>query len=178
MDAMEVMLASEQYKSPPVAVGELVLYKRLKQEGWDLGWVAVPKVKHWKPGDPVGKQIDIRILPKNFGSPLTVDNCVHEGDPLYVHDNTNTRSCWAKVGPVAASLSDMGAMYNELLAELKKSHDTNGVIGKLKAELAQLKVIADNNQSDISKMSAQISQIAQAVQKKPQSVQQKQQQQE
>jgi len=75
------------------------------------------------------------------------------------------------VGPVAASLSDMGSMYNEMLAELKKSHNNEGEIGKLKAELAQLKVIADNNQSDISKMSAQISQ---ANQKKAAPVQQKQ----
>lgn len=161
MDAMEVMLAHEQYKSPPVAVGELVLYKRLKQEGWDLGWVAVPKIKNWKPGDPVGKQIDIRILPKNFGHPLTIDNCVHEGDPLYVHDTTNTRSCWAKVGPTAASVSDMSSMYNEILAELKKSHDQEGEISKLKAEIAQLKVVTDNNQTDISKISARLSQAAQ-----------------
>lgn len=172
MDAMEVMLAHEQYKAPPVSVGELILYKRLKQEGWHLGWVAVPSIRGWKPGDPIGKKVSISILPRNFGSPLTIDDCCHEGDPLYVHDQTNTRSCWAKVGPTAASLSDMSAMYNEILGELKKSHDQEGEIVKLKSELAQTKMISENTQAELSKLAAQVSQLIPKTQKKVQQAEQ------
>jgi hypothetical protein len=153
-DIQDVWSMHEAYKSPPVAIGELVLYKRLKQEGWDIGWVVPSNPKTWKPGDTVGKMINIRIAPRNFGQPMVIEDCVHSGDPLYVYDTTGTRSCYEKVGIESKSVSDMVALYNELLEELKVAKANEGELVKLKAELAQVKQIADNANEASAKASA------------------------
>jgi hypothetical protein len=158
-DVSEVWTMHEQYKSPPVAVGELVLYKHLKKDNWDIGWVLPADMRKWQPGDPAGRQINIRICPRNFGQPLVIESCVHSKDPLYEYDTTGSRSCWEKVGITASSPSDMASLYNEIYAELKKSQAAEGELLKLKAELAQVKIIAENATSDVSKFSSQLSQL-------------------
>lgn len=161
-DIQDVYLLHEQYKSPPVAVGELVAYKKLKQDGWDFGWVFMANAKTWTPGQPLGKQISIRIAPRNFGQPMIIEDCVHAKDPLYVYDNTGTRSCWEKLGIESKSVSDMVSLYNELLEELKKAKANEGELVKLKAELAQVRQIADNVNEATSKISATVSMMSSA----------------
>lgn len=156
-DIQDVYTMHEQYKAPPVAIGELLMYKKQRQEVWDFGWAYPANPKMWKPGEPVGKTITIRIAPKNFGQPMILENCVHVNDPLYVHDTTGTRSCWEKTGIESKSVSDMVALYNELLEELKVAKANEGELVKIKAELAQVKQIADNANESLSKMNATVS---------------------
>lgn len=156
-DIQDLWAMHEAYKAPPVAVGELVLYKRLKQEGWDFGWIAPSNPKTWKPGDAVGKMVNIRIAPRNFGQPLIIEDCVHANDPLYVYDTTGTRSCFEKVGIESKSVSDMVALYNELLEELKVAKANEGELVKLKAELAHVRQVADNANEAVVKVNAALS---------------------
>lgn len=160
-DVQDVWTMHEQYKSPPIAVGELVAFRQQKKDVWDFGWVYFANPKEWKPGDPAGRQISIRRCPRNFGEPMLIENCVHIKDPLYEFDTTGTRSCWEKVGPTAASLSDMASLYNELLAELQKARIAEGELVKVRAELEQVKMASANATTDLSKLSSQVSQMRQ-----------------
>jgi hypothetical protein len=146
-------------KAPVLALGDLVAFKQGKKDGWDFGWVYFNNAKTWKPGDPLGDMINIRRCPRNFGEPMLIENCIHVGDPLYEFDTSGTRSCWEKVCVDAMTVSNMGSMYNELLEELKKAKIAEAEVVKLKAELEQLKIMANNAVSDVAKFSSLLSQI-------------------
>lgn len=162
-DVQDVWTLHEEYvklkKAPPLALGDLVAFKQGKKDGWDFGWVYFANAKHWKPGDPLGDMINIRRCPRNFGEPMIIENCIHVGDPLYEYDNSGTRSCWEAVCKSPMTVSNMGAMYNELLEELKKARAAEGELVRLKAELEQLKIVANNATSDVAKIASAVSQI-------------------
>jgi len=162
----DVRVMHEQYKSPQIAVGELVAFKSQKKDIWDFGWVSFANAKTWKPGDPAGTYVNVRRCPRNFGEPLIIENCVHVKDPLYEYDTSGTFSCWEKVGLGASSLSDLASMYNELCAELHKAKIAEGELVKLKAELEQTKILAQNAINDVAKFSSMMSQMNMAKQKK------------
>lgn len=141
MDAMDIMALHEQYNPPVIGAGNTVLFKRRNRNTWDLGMVYPPQRIGWKPGEPIGKRINIAII-GNIVNKQIEEDVVHINDPLYIHDPHKTRSCWELITNI--DQSQLMGIYNELLSQMAQLH----------ASVDAIRQTSDTAMSEVSKLAA------------------------
>lgn len=141
MDAMDIMALHEQYNPPVIGAGNLVLFRRRNRNTWDLGAVYPPQRIGWKPGEPIGKRINIAII-GNVVNKQIEEDVVHINDPLYIHDPHKVRSCWELITNIDSS--QLLGVYNELLSQ----------VSQLQASVDAIRQTSDMAMSEVSKLAA------------------------
>lgn len=138
MDISEIWRLHELYNdAPTVGVLDPVLFKHRQRNIWNLAFVHPPERINWKPGDPVGKKLDLMVI-GHSQHPRLETGVPHIGDPLYIYDTQNVRSCWQSIGvkESAATVIELMSMVTKLQSELTVFQEISRTHGEVLSRLS------------------------------------------